>query len=522
MTNARTPSDMVDKPPRRVLSFLGLWAMVFVSLLVLYGLTCQRELSWQDSGMFQWRILHGDYHGDLGLALAHPLYIALGQLVAAVPAGSVFWRINFLSGIGMAMAAANVASAVYAFTGRRGAGLAAGWILGVSHIAWWLGTIAEVYTWSAAGLSAELLLLLSLLKKPTTPKLAALALVNGLGICIHNFALLAIPAYLIVAVVLIARKKLPAWSLAAALGGWAVGASWYLGMIAEAAGTLGSWSAAVHSALFGRYESQVLSAAPTGSMMKINLALASLSFVSFLLPLAVCGWTQLVRKASRIISAAVLVLTGVHFLFFIRYPVPDQFTFLLPTATMVAFASGIGIAALLGGSRRVKAACLAMVFASIILPPVVYGVGPRLVNRAGVQIRRERKLMYRDEVRYWLVPWKHDERSACRYSVHALQQAEPNGIVLADSTTVFPLLMTKERNPKAWAGVSVHQAMSPRELGELAGDEFREFLKTRGLYMVRPNLPPLPDSVKSLLEVRRTEGQPLHEVVWAGSSPPEE
>jgi hypothetical protein len=517
MTNARTPSDL-NSPPRRVLAYLCLYALVFVSLLILYGLTCQRELSWQDSGMFQWRILHGDYHGDLGLALAHPLYIALGQLVAAIPVGSVFWRINFLSGVGMAIAAANVASAVYAFTGRRDAGLAAGWILGVSHIAWWLGTIAEVYTWSAAGLSAELLLLLFLMNKPTTPKLAALAVVNGVGIAIHNFALLAIPIYLAVAVVLITRKKLPAWSLATAMGGWAAGASWYLGMIVQAAGTLESWSAAVHSALFGRYESQVLSAAPTGNMTKINLVLASLSFVSFLLPLAIYGWTRLVRKAPRIVSAAVLGLTVVHFLFFIRYPVPDQFTFLLPTATMAAFAAGIGVAALLGGSWRMKAAGLAMAIASIVLPPIVYGAGPWLVDRAGVEIRRERDLMYRDEVRYWLVPWKHNEQSAHRYSAHALQQAAPDGLIFADSTTIFPLLMTKERNPEEWARVSVRPGNQSGNLAELSSTELQELSQTQGLYTVRPSLPPLPDETRPLLEIRRAESQPLHEVVWSGPS----
>ena len=58
--------------------------------------------------MFQRRVLEGDYAGGLGLALAHPLYIAVGRLVAMVPIGDVAGRLNFLSGLGMAVALANL------------------------------------------------------------------------------------------------------------------------------------------------------------------------------------------------------------------------------------------------------------------------------------------------------------------------------------------------------------------------------------------------------------------------------
>ena len=55
---------------------------------VLYALTAQQGVSWQDSGMLQFRIVTGDYTGNLGLALAHPLYIAIGRLFLLLPFGS--------------------------------------------------------------------------------------------------------------------------------------------------------------------------------------------------------------------------------------------------------------------------------------------------------------------------------------------------------------------------------------------------------------------------------------------------
>ena len=86
---------------------------------VLYLLTCQRGVSWQDSGMFQWRVLNSDLTGDLGLALAHPLYIAAGKLFVWLPWGDMPMRLNFLSGIGMAVALANLAAVLFLLTGKR-------------------------------------------------------------------------------------------------------------------------------------------------------------------------------------------------------------------------------------------------------------------------------------------------------------------------------------------------------------------------------------------------------------------
>jgi len=59
--------------------------------------------------MFQWRVLNADYRGDLGIALAHPLYIAMGRVLLHVPVGAFPGRLNFLSGVGLALALANLA-----------------------------------------------------------------------------------------------------------------------------------------------------------------------------------------------------------------------------------------------------------------------------------------------------------------------------------------------------------------------------------------------------------------------------
>ena len=47
-------------------------------------------------------------------------------------------------------------------------------MLAVMHTPWWLSTITEVYTWNAAFFSAELILFIACLRRPSLYKLAGL------------------------------------------------------------------------------------------------------------------------------------------------------------------------------------------------------------------------------------------------------------------------------------------------------------------------------------------------------------
>ncbi|MCK4602605.1 MAG: DUF2723 domain-containing protein, partial [Phycisphaerae bacterium] len=241
------------RPEARRTSTKGLWWLCLAVFSLLYLLTCQRGVSWQDSGMFQWRILQGDYSGNLGLALAHPLYIAAGRVLCHISPRHLPFLLNSFSGLGMAVALANLAAVGALLTGRRWIGLTSAAILAVAHTVWWLSTIAETYTWSVAGLTAELWLLVILLRRPRWGVLAALALINGLGWGMHNFALLPLPVYVTIAVALIIKRKLPAWSLATAAAAYILGAGLYIGMIIDLAIRTGDAAGAVRSALFGNY-----------------------------------------------------------------------------------------------------------------------------------------------------------------------------------------------------------------------------------------------------------------------------
>jgi hypothetical protein len=454
----------------------------------LYFLTAQRGAGWQDSGMFQWRVLTGDYAGQLGLALAHPLYIAAGRLLNLCSTTHLPLLLNAFSGLGMAVALANLAVVIHLLTHRAMAGFLIAAMLGTAHAAWFLSTVAEVYTWSVAGLTTEFLLLVLLIQRKQWPYAVTLALVSGLGWCIHNFALLPLPVYILVVIVMIARKQLPLWSILAAAGAYILGAGMYLAMIVQLAATHDVLFA-IRSALFGNYEQQVLNVGSGSKHFKENMVLSAMSFLNLLLPLAMIGWWVFRKRLGQMPALAFTAITAIEILFFIRYPVPDQFTFILPSLVLIALAAGIGLAAVMEKSRHVRRVLIIVCLLSIVLQPVIYALLPGLVRRAGMEPQRDRKLPYRDELSYWTVPWKHHETSAERFAREALIEARPDGILVSDSTA-WPALLVVQKTESLQQGVSVQYQGQPLPLGTQDAEGFLRAADNRPIYTLnRPTFP---------------------------------
>ncbi len=489
-----------------------LWLACFAAFALLYVATAQRGASWQDSGGRQWRILTGDYDEPLGLALVHPLYTAIGQLVAAVPLGSVTARINAFSGLAMAVALANLAAVVALLTGRRWIGAATAGMLAVCHTVWWLSTIAETYTLNAALFTVEIWLLMVLLDRPRWQVLVALAAAAGLNWSVHNLALLAMPVYVVAAVALVVRGRLPAWSLAAAAGAFVVGAGGYLVMIVSEVVSTGDLAAAVNSALFGRYRQAVLNVGAWPGM-KVNAVLMAMNFVSFLPILAVIGWAKLAGRLGRKRAAAIAVITAVEVVFVARYSVQDEFMFLLPTLVMVAIAAGVGLAAVADASPRWRKAGIVACLLSIAAPPVFYAAAPALARMAGARARRARQLPYRDELRYWLVPWKHNEHSAERFACAALAQVGDDAVVLLDRTALNPVLVARRVHGLA-GGSLVAGFEGPLPYYDDDPEGFRAALGGRPLYVLSPQEGYIPGNLLADATFVQEADGPLFRAIW--------
>lgn len=505
---------MKEKTSRNKSSLLlRIWWLSFVSFSILYLLTCQRTVSWQDSGMFQWRILNGDIVGNLGLALSHPLYINVGRLFVWFPWGDVIMRLNFLSSIGMSIAVANLSVVLFLLTRKWWLGFMIAAIFALTHTVWWLATITEVYAWSLAGLSVELWLLILLLRNPQWYLLAGLAFVSGLGLAIHNQALLPLPVYIITVSLLIRRRHLPVWSSTLAAFCYLVGSApfWTL-IIASVLHTGNIWYS-VQSAFWGRFVSSVFNINPFSANFKVNAVLMAMNFVNALLPLAIVGWLNFRKQTGNMIASSIGAITLIELIFALRYDVSDQFTFFLPSLFLIAVVAGIGLSVIMHDTKTWKAAAILACIASIIIQPMFYAVSPRLVTAFGFAVERQRVLPFREEIRYWLVPWKHNERSAELFANAALTQAEPDGVILADGTSVYPLLLIQRLKSKS-PSVSIQYNNKP--LPNYAADShaFRQQLGNRPLYVVSPLPGYIPRQLFQDAEFIRSQQEVLYKARW--------
>ncbi|HUT59148.1 MAG TPA: DUF2723 domain-containing protein [Phycisphaerae bacterium] len=480
----------------------GLYVLVFLAFLLLYGLTSQRGPAWQDSGIYQWRIWRFELTGWLGLALAHPFLIVVGKAFQFLPLGDVAWRLNLVSAVCGAAAVANIALLVRRLAPQRplAAWLAAG-VFGLAHTTWWLATICESQMLLAAIFTLELNVLLSLVRRPTWRLAVVLGAVSGLGWTAHNLALLALPAYGLTVVHLCARRRLAWWSAPLMAAAWLGGGALLLALIGREAMDVGL-SAAVHSALFGQsWRGAVLGG--SAKALAMGCGYIAFNFANLALPLAVVGLWALRRSVPTCLKWAMTYLAAVYLLFAIRYQVPDQFMFFVPFYAIVAILAGLGSARLGDLSRWRWLPKVAAV--SLALGPAIYAVAPTVWGAVHLPLPGRKDLAFRDPARYWLTPWKVDEESARRFARAALAEAPDDGIIIADSTSYYPLLWTRRVERR---GSKVQLVLS----GDATPHEIRE--GTPHVFVVSSLSGYCPAWLAARADLYRPEGKTLFRVLW--------
>lgn len=419
---------------------------VFLCFFALYALTAQRGVGWQDSGAFQYRVLVGDYLGHAGIALSHPMYILSARgFCGLFPKSHFFYAINLFSGLGLAVALTLLSATVVRLTGSMRAAALAAAALGFAHMAWWMGTIAEVYTWSLALLMAEMLCVTQMCETGRRTWLVALFGLNGLHLAVHNFALIGLPIYV---VLLLRELRTPTAGrgrlIAAILCAWVAGAGLLLWQAALLFVETGSVREVAQSLLFGKgYEDVVLGTAGLSwRLVLYNAALAAISLMNPCWLWALLGFSaEAPTPAIKRVAAYLRVLTVLHVVFWARYFVPDQATFILPTLGLLAFWVGVGCGwpgrTLPGGRAALLSALCAL--CGVVMPLLV----THLVERWGAMPHRSRELPFRNELAYWALPWKQTEKSAAQFVAAVEGTLRPGDVLVADETAAGPLMAAR-------------------------------------------------------------------------------
>ncbi len=195
--------------PQSFLFKPGFWQpaiITFTLSLIPYLLTLSPTITWKNGGVDSGELAVASYYLGVAHPTGYPLYVLLGKLFTTLPWGDVAYRLNLMSAILAASAAALLSAAIWillvkGFSASRGLGsLAAtfsGLLFAYSPAFWSQAIIAEVYALHILFLSAVIFLLFSLRYYTPRPRLVhflTLGFVSGLAFSHHSTAVLAFPS----------------------------------------------------------------------------------------------------------------------------------------------------------------------------------------------------------------------------------------------------------------------------------------------------------------------------------------
>ncbi len=437
--------QVLEKTKNHRLNRIGTqYLIVLFCSLVLYAATCAPVVLWQDSGLFVYRIWHNDLQGNLGIALAHPLYIMIGIAAKFIPVGELAWRINMISAVFGAIAIANLFLLLRLWLDKIWPAVIGAVTLAVSWTFWQNAVIAEVYTLYAAQLFTELLVFFQYIRTKRTGYLYLLALLNGLAVANHLWGVLALACYGVYILTLVFRRRVGLKVLILFITLWIIGAAPYEYLVVKNIVVTGDIKGTVESALFGDgWRGAVLNTNLSAKVFLENIVFMVLNFPTPNLLLLFVGLAILYKKSPSIAFAnVILAMTILYFVFAFRYTVPDRHAFFLPFYCFGAVFIALGADWLLSRYGGWKLGFLILILA--LLPLGSYFVTPEIARKYYKPLAQRRQRPYRDEYTYWLRPWKTGYNGAERFATEALESVEKDAVVYAYTTDVHAMLYVQE------------------------------------------------------------------------------
>jgi len=509
---AETPSSSINLRRHYLLALAVAAAVYFASVAP--------GVLWQDSGMAQVRVLRGDYVGNLGLALAHPLFYMVAHVFQFLPFHDSALKTNLVSATASAFAVANLyllLLLMFADLPHRRLSAAIGALtLGLAHTFWQHAALAETYNLSAMILSTELLLLYRFSQTFECKWYLGAWFLNGVECSNHMLATLTLAAIGIWSVVLIWRGRLRWYWLAAGIGLWIVGNLPYEFLILKTYLAGMPLAQVIHSALFGNYQQEVLNTTITPRLIVMAIGVVGLNFPTPNILLIPLGMLRGFRIAAKPFVLLLGLATFFHLLFALRYNIVDQYTFFILPILFLSIWLAMGAGWLLAAVRTAAVPRLLLVFA--LLPPVVYAPLPAAVERLQLPVPGlGSRIPYRDEARYFLWPWKTGYDNPARLALDVFEMAEPNAVVVPDSTSRHPFVYY-QRFEGLRPDIEVTTDPCLQEPGPQRAGRMAQLLKDRPVYVVRPQPSYCPGYILDHFDLIPAE--PIHRVLPSTQPPP--
>lgn len=407
--------------------------------MTLYAVTMAPGLLWGDSGEAQLRVLTQSIRGERSLARAHSAYYAIAIALHRAFSMEAARAANLAAAIAGAVTVANVGALVACIASRRTSIIAATCMLMFSHTLWQMSTGAEVVTFYAMFMTGELLAMWIFVSTRRHVWFAAAMLLNGLAFSTHNFALLFLPAYALIAWHALRDRWMPAKWILLSVVAWCIGAGGVFALcVAELSGGASTGQVAA-SLLFGRFEDQVLNASLSMNMLGRVAGMVVYNFPSPLILLCVAGWWWGRRETPFLFWLFATCAAALVTCFAVRYNVPDQYTFMVPSYVFMTIFSAVGIEWWLCNrpSDFAKIGLIAMA----MIAPVVYAATPSLVRRFAPRVipKSVARVPFREPYDWLLQPWRCGYDGARRYAESVWEALPPDAFLLVFDTMRPPL-----------------------------------------------------------------------------------
>jgi len=452
----------------------------------LYAATCAPGSLWQDSGMYQYRIRHNDIEGNLGLALSHPLYHIIGIGVKHIRLGEFTYRINLISAVAAALTIANLFLLLRLWLNRNLPAVIAAATLALSHTFWRHAVIAETYTLYTALLLTELLMLLQYVKTKRMVFLYLLGLFNGLAAANHMLAAISFVCYLVFCIALLVRRQIRLRHFGIIVLLWVIGATPYGYLIGKNIIQTGGFTATLASAFFGKtWQADVLNIGLSAQLIKENLILMAYNFPTPNVLFFFAGLYGLKKVSPG--NGFVKVLLALLILFFVfafRYTVPDRYAFFIPFYCLVSVLIGVGFDLLITGPKR-KIFCW-IVFLFALLPIPTYIIAPAIAQKQKLNLSTRANVPYRNDYIWFLQPWKAGYSGAGKFAEEVFEKLEPEAVVYADNTMVYPLLYMQEVKGKRADIKIISEYAGSESVPLLSEKSIEQWLLEGDVYAVSP------------------------------------
>ena len=176
---------------------------------------------------------------------------------------------------------------------------------------------------------------------------------------------------------------------------------------------------------------------------------------------------------------------------------------------LIMFAASLGMKTL--SEFYNKRSVIAVAIISCVIPLIIYGNFVSIMSFFEISVNRKTTRPFRNEVRYWAVPWKHNEFSAERFAAAALNEAAPDGTIMADSTAYHSLALVQERDQK-YTGVNIQSVLGLEQ--DCSVSEYRKIILSNSVYTVLPEPTFFPEIIQPHIKFIRNEGSVLYRAVW--------